>query len=140
MFCFKHTAWDAVVAKPEPEMLLRQRLYSICKLDTTSKLIKFINTPNEGLTRLKMNMHSFSTLWLVYLSNLIAHHKIITVFNNITHQTARVHGAGGVRLHPEGDPDGEEEGRLRQEAAPQERQGRRGRKSGERQNRKSRLP
>ena len=47
--------------------------------------------------------------------------------------TACVHGAGGVRLHPESDPDGEEEGRRRKEDhARQERQGRRGRQSGER--------
>ena len=45
--------------------------------------------------------------------------------------SARVHGAGGVRLHPESDPDGEEEGRRRQEDAQQERQGRRGRQSGD---------
>ena len=44
--------------------------------------------------------------------------------------SACVHGAGGVRLHPESDPDGEEERRRRQKAAQQERQGRRGRQSG----------
>ena len=51
--------------------------------------------------------------------------------NVVLQQTARVHGAGGVRLHPESDPDGEEEGRRRQEDAQQERQGRRGRQSGD---------